>query len=84
MGVPNERLRRLRLERGLTLEQAAKRVGISRQYMGMLEAGERVGTLRVWRKIAELYGVTVDSLLFSPGGYETLPDDEAQQVKPSA
>lgn len=69
--MANERLRNLRLERGWTMEQAAGKVGISRQYMGLLEAGERVGTLRVWRKIADVYGVTVDTLFLGTEGHET-------------
>jgi len=61
----NETLIKLRHERRLTQRQVAEAVGISRQYLGMIESGRRTGTLQVLHRIASFYGVTIDSL-FAP------------------
>jgi transcriptional regulator with XRE-family HTH domain len=44
-------LRRLRQERGLTIEEAARRGGVTTNYLGDVERGQRNPTLRVVARI---------------------------------
>lgn len=65
-GSLGTKLRLLRAERKLTLEEAAKRTGVTRESLGYIERGQqspRAGTLA---KIAEGYGVPVAQLLEEP------------------
>lgn len=50
------RLRNLRINRGLTLEVAAKRIGISVAYLSMLERGLRVPAPAIAKDVADFYG----------------------------
>ena len=51
-------LRRLRLEKGLTVEQAAERLMISMSKLSRMETGHGVATARDIRDLCDLYGVT--------------------------
>jgi len=57
------RLRELREERGLTRSKLAKEVGVHWTYIWQLEAGKRQPSLRLARKLAETFGVSLDELL---------------------
>ena len=56
------RLRRLRKERGWTLEDLATRTGLSRAYLSRLEGGERQPSLSALSEVAWAYGVPFASL----------------------
>ncbi|MDQ3862139.1 MAG: XRE family transcriptional regulator [Actinomycetota bacterium] len=56
------RVRELRRERGLTLEELAERSGVSRAMISKLERGEKNPTLVVAAKLAEGLGVTLSRL----------------------
>ena len=60
-----ERLRALRRAAGQTQAQAARSVGISRQYLSEAEAGANV-TLSVIYRLAEHFGVSAASIVDSP------------------
>lgn len=47
----------------LTQEETAKRLGVTRQYIGALEKGERKPSLKLLREIAKLYGVKIQKLI---------------------
>jgi DNA-binding XRE family transcriptional regulator len=51
-----------RTYRGLAQEQLAERTGLSQSYLAMLEKGERKGTVKVLRRIAEALEVDMDDL----------------------
>ncbi|QYJ14506.1 HTH-type transcriptional regulator SutR [Rubrobacter xylanophilus DSM 9941] len=57
-----ERVRRLRRERGLTLEGLAGRSGVSRAMISKVERGEKVPTLVVAARLAEGLGVSLSEL----------------------
>lgn len=58
------RLRLLRYERGLEVNEVAERVGVSRQTMHRLESGETAEPSAATAKaLADVYGVTVADLL---------------------
>ncbi len=57
-------IRRIREEKGLTQEQVAKRAGVTKQYVTMLERGARKApTLPVLQRLAKALGVPVTELL---------------------
>jgi transcriptional regulator with XRE-family HTH domain len=62
MRLANE-LRRLRVEKQLSVEDAARLIGISKQYVNYIEKGQRTHvSFRIMVKIAESYGVSLDYL----------------------
>lgn len=56
-------IKALRAYRGLTAQELAHRVGVSRPYISQLEAGERVGTPKLLAKIAAALDVDLDVLI---------------------
>ncbi|MGW3628400.1 XRE family transcriptional regulator, partial [Streptomyces sp. NPDC000880] len=57
------RLRDLRRRRGLTLEAAAQRAGLSPAHLSRLETGHRQPSLPMLLALARIYGTTVAELL---------------------
>ncbi|MER7516537.1 helix-turn-helix domain-containing protein [Streptomyces sp. NPDC126499] len=57
------RLRDLRRRRGLTLEAAAQRAGLSPAHLSRLETGNRQPSLPMLLALARIYGTTVSELL---------------------
>jgi transcriptional regulator with XRE-family HTH domain len=57
------RLRTLRAEHQLTLRQAAKKFGVTRDTISALEHGDRGAHVGTLEKLAEGYGVSVEYLL---------------------
>ena len=51
-----ENVRRVRKERGMSLEALAHEVGLAYSYMGQIERGQRNPTLDVVERIAEVLG----------------------------
>lgn len=58
-----ERLKYLRLQKGLTQEQLAEIIGISRSALSMYELDQREPDLGTLIKIADYFSVTTDYLL---------------------
>jgi len=58
-----KRLLELRRERGWSQPELAKRIGTSGAIVGRYERGEMTPSIEVVRKLAEAFGVTVDSLV---------------------
>ena len=58
-----ERLKELRLERGLSQEQLAKATGFSNSAISYWETGERVPNALAIITLAKYFGVTADYLL---------------------
>jgi transcriptional regulator with XRE-family HTH domain len=57
------KLRVLRAERGITLQEAEELTGVTRETLGALEHGQRGAYTNTLQKIAKGYGVTVGELL---------------------
>ena len=51
-------LKELRLQRNLTLVEASKRLGVTQQYLIMLEKGERNPSDKMKKKLSSVYGVS--------------------------
>ena len=57
------RIKKLRLERGISQEELAHRSGLSRTGMGLLETGKRWPRLDTLMSVADGLNITVDELL---------------------
>ena len=57
-------LKEYRLKKGLTQYDAAKILGVTVTYVSLLERGERTPSFALLKKLAELYGTTIDQLFF--------------------
>ena len=64
--VVGENLRRLRTQRGLSLEKLAQQSGVSRAMLGQIELGQSAPTINVLWKIASGLGVTFSALIAAP------------------
>ena len=60
-----ERLRNLRIEKGVTTTDVAKACDISPQAISMYECGERIPRDEVKIKLAKYYKKTVGSIFFA-------------------
>jgi len=61
------RLRELRLQRGYSQEKLAEIASLHRNYIGMIERGERNVTLLNIKKLARALGIEVSELLETNG-----------------
>ena len=55
-------LRAARINRNMTIEDAAAKVGLSARQLYRLEAGERIPKWDIVVKLAEVYGYATDDL----------------------
>ena len=49
--------------RGLTQQQLGEKVGVSKEYISLLEAGKRAGTLDIQKNIAMALNIDLDDLI---------------------
>ena len=63
MGLLQENLMMLRQMHGISQEELAEKIGISRQAYAKWESGATVPDIEKCKRLADFYGVTVDSLL---------------------
>lgn len=56
-GIVARNIRRVRLERGLTQEELAARIRITRNYVGMIERQENSPTVAMLERIAKALGI---------------------------
>ena len=68
-------LRRRREKAGFTQEDLGHKAGLSRNYVGMLERGERTPTLTALRQLARALGTTMSSLIQELEGALAAPSD---------
>ena len=59
------RLRRLRKERGLTLDRVATMTGLSTSFISALERGSSGASVATLRRVLSAYGTTLDALMRS-------------------
>jgi transcriptional regulator with XRE-family HTH domain len=69
--VVGENLRRLRTQRGLSLERLARASGVSRAMLGQIELGQSAPTINVLWKIARALGVPFSTLITHRGAGTT-------------
>ncbi len=73
------RLKMLRLDAGLSQEEFAAKVGISRSCVANYETGKRRPDIETIRRIAEVYGIMTD-VLIGNDSYEDVTMRESTQV----
>lgn len=69
--VVGRNLRRLRMQRGLSLERLSKASGVSRAMLGQIELGQSAPTINVLWKIARALDLQFSALISSTGGAGT-------------
>lgn len=72
MAKISETLRQLRLERGLTQEEVAERVGLTRQAVSGYEAGRTQPGLDILQKLADVYQVELTDLIYGRTGTDRM------------
>ena len=65
--VHGSRLKLARVESELTQAQLAERVGVTRQTIGLIEAGRFNPTLKLCLRLARVTGKTLDDLFWKEG-----------------
>lgn len=58
MGETNKSLKMLRLKNGLSQEEMARKLGMSRQNYGLIETGKAPGNIRFWSKLQKTFGLS--------------------------
>lgn len=62
-GAYGARIKQLRIGKGLTQEQLAERVRVTRTYIAKIENGSQVGPLELAIELADLFEVSLNYLL---------------------
>lgn len=60
-----EKLKRLRLNKGLTVDEVAYKFNISSSYYYKIEAGTRNPTMHLAKRIADFFDQEIEELFFS-------------------
>jgi len=76
----NEKLQELRKEKGLTQEQLAKALFVSRTAVSKWESGRGYPSIDSLKEISRFFGVTVDALL-SGGEAPTIVQEECEEKR---
>lgn len=63
----NQNLRMLRSESGMTQEQVAEKLGVTRQALSSYESGRTRPDIDTLMRLAEIYGCDLHTLLYGPG-----------------
>ena len=58
MGETNKSLKMLRLKNGLSQEEMARKLGMSRQNYGLIETGKAPGNIRFWSKVQQEFNIS--------------------------
>ena len=65
----NNRVKLARIEKGLNQAQLAERAGVTRQTIGLIEAGGYNPTLKLCIELARATGKTLDELFWNTGDH---------------
>ncbi|TYP49220.1 helix-turn-helix domain-containing protein [Thermosediminibacter litoriperuensis] len=72
-----KRIRQIRLQRDLTQEELGERANLHYSYIGQVERGDKIPSLKTLSKIAKALNVSLDYVLEDVKTYEARPDTEA-------
>lgn len=72
------------LRNGVSRPKIAKQIGITPQMLGMIERGERTPSLGLAKRIADFYGVSIETVFFDIDGHNLSPDKQAATSEFSA
>ena len=65
--MKNKRMKIARIEKDLSQEQLAEKLGVTRQTIGLIEAGSYNPTLKLCVAICKALGKTLDELFWPEG-----------------
>ena len=57
-------LKQIRIEKGLTQEEVAEKIGLTRQAISGYESGKRLPSIDILTTLAEVYEVSIESILY--------------------
>lgn len=77
----SEKLQLLRSKTGMSQEELAERLGISRQSISKWESGQSVPDLKKLIILSEIYNVTIDSLVKDGDEYDMLQETDDKDSK---
>ena len=77
----SEKLQLLRSKTGMSQEELAERLGISRQSISKWESGQSVPDLKKLIILSEIYSVTIDSLVKDGDEYDMLQETDDKDSK---
>lgn len=60
------KIKKLRKQKGYTQEELGETLGITGDYVNMIENGRRTPGFKLAKKMADLFEMTVDELFFYP------------------
>lgn len=66
----NDALRRARMEKGMSQQALAEKLGVSRQTINAIESGDYNPTIRLCLGICRVFGVTLNDLFWDPEVFE--------------
>jgi len=73
--VLGKRIKELRLKLGLTQDGLGKRANLHYSYIGQVERGNKVPSVKTLKRIAAALNINVESLLYEQSGFEIKDDD---------
>jgi len=84
-----ERLRTLRMDRGLSLQQLAGRIGVTKSMVSFYESGERLPSYDVLFEICKTLDISVDFMLYGGENHRLidvtgLTEDEIEVISTMA
>lgn len=56
------KLQEERKKRGLTKREVAEKLGVSQQFVYLLETAKKDGTLKTWKKIQDIYNLSDEEM----------------------
>lgn len=79
----SENIYALRRKNGMSQEQLAERIGVSRQAISKWEGGLSTPELDKLRALSECFQVTIDELTNGPSPIATVENTEAESARPT-
>lgn len=81
MKKSGERIRQLRINNGLTQEQVAETLNISRSFYNRIETGEKGCSIDLLVQFSNLFHVSLDYLILGRYSSDLLADTDRAQLK---
>lgn len=81
MKKSGERIRQLRIESGLTQEQVAETLNISRTFYSRVETGEKGCSIDLFVQVSNLFHVSLDYLVLGKYSNDLLGNADRDQMK---
>jgi len=72
--IIGEKILNLRKEKGWSQQEVAKKIGTSGPIIGRYERGEMVPSVEVAKKLADVFGITMDYLVDETGSVTEIKD----------